>query len=173
MPCEADLTDAVPCKHMAAIALSSVICPQITPMNIMPIWWKQKQWREQFPLDVYAEVNITIKSVKEGRILDFTLHLCPDWTAANKSGRPKKGDCYKLRLEKAMAKGKPGVKRGSATKRQRCVVCGKFGHEFEGCWLLDKGNNMEEAVVHTLPIAEEMGMMDGTTNNDEGKEGAV
>jgi hypothetical protein len=36
-------------------------------------------------------------------------------------------------------------------------VCGKFGHEFEGCWLLDKGENMEEAVVHTLPIAEEMG----------------
>jgi hypothetical protein len=72
-----------------------------------------------------------------------------------------------------MAKGKPGAKRGSATKRQRCLVCGKFGHEFEGCWLLDKGNNMEEAVVHTLPIAEEMGMMDDTTNNDKGKEGAV
>jgi hypothetical protein len=64
--CGADLTDAVPCKHMAAIALSSGIRPQITPMNIMPIWWKCKQWREQFPLDVYAEANITIKSVKEG-----------------------------------------------------------------------------------------------------------
>ncbi len=52
-------------------------------------------------------------------------------------------------------------------------MCGKFGHEFEGCWLLDKGNNMEEAVLHTLPIAEEMGTMDDTTNDDEGKEGAV
>ena len=72
-----------------------------------------------------------------------------------------------------MVMGKPGVKRGSATKRQRCVVCEKFGHEFEGCWLLDKGNNMEEAVVHTLPIAEEMGTMDDTTTDDEGKEGAV
>ena len=30
---------------------------------------------------------------------------------------------------------------------------------------------MEEAVVHTLPIAEEMGMMDDTTNGDQGKEG--
>ncbi len=103
--CGVDLTDAVPCKHMAAIALSSVIRPQITPMNIMPIWWKRKQWREQFPLDVYAKANITIKSVKEGRIPDFILRLCPDWTAANKSGRPKKGDRYKLGLEKAMAKG--------------------------------------------------------------------
>jgi hypothetical protein len=158
---------------MAAIALSLMIHPQITPMNIMPIWWKRKQWREQFPLDVFAEANITIKSVKEGQIPDFTLHLCPDWTAANKSGCLKKGDCYKSRLEKAMAKGKPGVKRGSATKRRRCVVCGKFGHEFEGCWLLDKGNIMEEGVVHTLPIAEEMGRMGDTTNNNEGKEGVV
>jgi hypothetical protein len=32
--CGVDLTDTVPCKHMAAIALSSVIRPQITPMNI-------------------------------------------------------------------------------------------------------------------------------------------
>jgi hypothetical protein len=32
---------------------------------------------------------------------------------------------------------------------------------------------MEEAVVHTLPIAEKMGTMDDTTNNNEGKEGAV
>jgi hypothetical protein len=84
----------------------------------------------------------------------------------------KKGDCYKLGLEKAMAKGKLGAKRGSATKRWRCVVCGKFGHKFEGCWLLDKGSNIAEAVVHTLPIAEEMGM-DDTTNEDKGKEGAV
>ncbi len=71
-----------------------------------------------------------------------------------------------------MAKGKPGAKRGSATKRQRCLVCGKFGHNSEGCWLLDKGKNLEQAGVHTLPIAEEMGM-DDETNDDEGKEGSV
>ena len=113
--CGADKTDAVPCEHMAAIALSAVIHPQITPMNVMPIWWKGTQWREQFPLDVYAEANITIKSVKEGQITDFSLRLCPDWTGANKSGHPKKSKCYKLGLEKAMAKGKPGAKRVSAT----------------------------------------------------------
>ena len=67
--CGADKTDAVPCEHMAAIALTAVIRPQITPIIVMPIWWKRKQWREQFPLDVYAEANITIKSVKEGQIL--------------------------------------------------------------------------------------------------------
>jgi hypothetical protein len=93
---------------MAAIALSSVIRPQITPMNIMPIWWKRKQWREQFPLEVCAEANVTIKSVKEGRLPDFTLRLCPDWRAAKKSGRPKKGNQYRSGLEKTLAKGKPG-----------------------------------------------------------------
>jgi hypothetical protein len=31
---------------------------------------------------------------------------------------------------------------------------------------------MEPAVIHTLPIAEEMGM-DDTTNEDKGKEGVV
>jgi hypothetical protein len=77
-----------------------------------------------------------------------------------------------LGLEKAMAKGKPGAKKGSATKRRRCLVCGKFGHKFEGCWLLDKGKNLEEAVEDTLPIAEEMGMDDKTKDN-KGKEGLV
>jgi hypothetical protein len=47
--CGANKTDAVSCEHMAAIVLSAVIRPQITPMNVMPIWWKRNQWREQFP----------------------------------------------------------------------------------------------------------------------------
>jgi hypothetical protein len=51
-------------------------------------------------------------------------------------------------------------------------VCGKFGHDSEGCWLLEKGENLEPAVVHTLPIAKEM-EMDDEGNNDEGKEGSV
>jgi len=73
----------------------------------MPIWWKYKQWREQFPLDVYAKANITIKPVKEGQIPDLTLCLCPDWTGAKNSRCPKKGERYKSGLEKATAKGKP------------------------------------------------------------------
>jgi hypothetical protein len=79
-----DKTGAVPCEHMATIALSAVIRPQITPMNVMLIWWRHKQWREQFPLDVYAEANIIIKSAKEGQIPEFSFHLCPDWTGPNK-----------------------------------------------------------------------------------------
>jgi hypothetical protein len=168
--CGADKTDAVPCENMAAIAIKSVINLKITPMNGMQIWWKWKQWREQFPLDVYAEANITIKSVKEGQIPDFSLRFCPNWTAGNKSGRPKKGEYHKSGLEKVMAKGKPGVKRTPETKRRRCIVCGKFGHDSEGCWLLEKGDNPQPVVVDTLPIAE--GIED-KEKGDKGKEGLV
>ncbi len=37
--CGADKTDAIPCEHMAAVALSSRLRPQITPISIMPTWW--------------------------------------------------------------------------------------------------------------------------------------
>ena len=89
--------DAVPCEHMAAIALSSLIGSHIAPINVMPVWWKRKQWRVQFPLDVYADANITIKSVNP----DHCLCLCPEWTAGGKSGRPKNGERVKSRLETA------------------------------------------------------------------------
>ena len=50
-----------------------------------------------------------------------------------------------------------------------------FGHAFEkseGCWLLEKGEDVEPAVVHTLPIAEKM-EMDDEGHNEEGKEWSV
>jgi hypothetical protein len=51
--CGADKTNAIPCEHMAPIALSSRLRPQITPISIMPTWWGREQWRKQFPSDVY------------------------------------------------------------------------------------------------------------------------
>jgi len=47
-----------------------------------------------------------MKSVKEGRLPDYGLHLCPDWTTGRKAGRPKKGERIKSGLYTAMAKGK-------------------------------------------------------------------
>ena len=55
--CGATQTDVVPCEHMSVVALSSIIRPQISPMNIMPIWWKRSQWRLQFPLETCPEAK--------------------------------------------------------------------------------------------------------------------
>jgi hypothetical protein len=74
----ADKTDAVPCEHMAAVALSSCLCPQITPISIMLTWWRREQWRKQFPSDVYCDGSTTMKSIKDGKIPDVTLRYCPD-----------------------------------------------------------------------------------------------
>ncbi len=52
--CEADKTNAVPCEHMAAIAISSCLHPQITPISIVPTWWGREQWCKQFPSNVYC-----------------------------------------------------------------------------------------------------------------------
>ena len=65
---------------------------------------------------MYAEANITSKSMKQGQIPDISLRLCPNWTGANKSGHPKKGEHHKSGLEKAMAKGNLGVEKGVSNK---------------------------------------------------------
>ncbi len=67
---------------------------------------------------------MTIKSIKDGKIPDVTLGYCPDWTAPNKSGCPKKAERRKLGIEEAMAKAKGG-KKPPKMKRRRCAICGK------------------------------------------------
>jgi len=38
------------------------------------------------------------------------------------------------------------------TKRRRCMVCGKFGHDSECCWLLEKSEDTQQVVVNTCRI---------------------
>ena len=64
-----------------------------------------------------------------------------------------------------MVKGKAGTQREKATKRQRCMVCGKYGRKYEDCWLLEKSEDTEPVVVATLPIADNI--------DDDGKEASV
>ena len=53
-----------------------------------------------------------------GKIQDDPYRYCPDWTAPNKSGRPKKAERHKSGLEEAMAKAK-GEKKPPKMKRRR------------------------------------------------------
>ena len=96
-----------------------------------------------------------MKSVKEEGLPDYSLRLCPDWTTGSKAGRPRKGERIKSGVETAMAKkGKAGTNRKKATKRQRCDVCGLYGHMYGDCFLLEKSEVIEHAGIHALLIEE-------------------
>ena len=167
--CGAPQTNAVPCEHMAAIALSGKIRPQITPMSIMPIWWKRSQWRVQFPLETCPEANVTMKAVKDGRIPDCSVRFCPDWTAGSKPGRPKKGERVKSGLETAMAKGKGSTTIKKAEKKRRCDVCGAYGHTYKDCVLLEKIEEMDTGEIDVQPIEDAI-MRDNVWSDEDGLE---
>jgi hypothetical protein len=159
--CGADKTNAVPCEHMTTIALSSQLRPQITPISIMPTWWGREQWRKQFPSNVYCDGSTTMKSIKDSKILDVTLRYCPDWTAPNKSGIPKKAEQRKSGLEEAMAKVK-GEKKPPKMKRRRCVICGKWNHKMEDCFVLTRLKNNKEMTM-IFPVETTVNVTRGST----------
>ena len=129
-------------------------------MSIMPYWWGREQWRRQFPDDVFADFSSTMKSIKDGKIPDPSYRYCPDWTAPNKSGRPKKNDQKKSGIEMAMENKKGDRKK--SVKRIRCQICGKWNHKTKDCFILTRHqkNNLvgdamiEEASVEVVDLSE-------------------
>jgi hypothetical protein len=107
-----------------------------------------------------------MKLVKEGRLSDYGLRVCPDWTTGRKAGRQKKGEHIKSGLYNAIPKGKAGTNRTKATKRWRCNVCGKYGHVCGDCFLLEKSEEIEHAGIHALPIED-------IVMDDDGREGPL
>ncbi len=98
------MTDAVPCKHMAAIALSSVISPQITPMNIMPIWWKRKQWRELSSRRVRQSEHY--HQIREGGATSgFHLTFVSRLDSGKKVRAPKEGRSMQIGTREGNGKG--------------------------------------------------------------------
>jgi hypothetical protein len=95
---------------MAIVAASSRV-PNVTRRNIFPYWWTRKHWRIQIPQAALAVQKITMNIIKAAHQdnSDHNVHYCPDWTAAKKSGRPKKNKRKKSILEKAT--GKKGKKK--------------------------------------------------------------
>ncbi len=101
--CEANKTGVAPCNHMAAVALSMAISLQITPVNIMPIWWKRTQWRSQLPSDVYAEANLTIQAIKTGEFPMLDYVFVPIGLQ-QKSRVSKEGGAVQIRTGKGYSK---------------------------------------------------------------------
>ena len=95
-----DKRESIPCKHMAALVMSSRI-PDITRQNIMPYWWTTAQWKRQFSLDTVAHCNTNMVIIRDDHKQSGNNRYCPDWSAPNKAGRPKKNEQRKSVLEMA------------------------------------------------------------------------
>jgi hypothetical protein len=126
----------------------------------------RSHWRRQIPQDLLEANIITIGSVKSGTQPDRYLRYCPDWTANNKSGRPKKDARKKSVLEGAT--GKKGEKRASGVKRARgyCQSCGKFNHVTNDCWNL-QSNEHKRPAYFAMRSGEEANILDEESATEE------
>jgi hypothetical protein len=94
------------------------------------------------------------------------LSYCPDWTAPNKSGHPKKAERRKSGLEEAMAKAK-GEKNPPKMKRRRCAIYGKWNHKMEDCFVLTRLKNDKEMTM-IVPVETTVNVSGGSTIEVEG-----
>jgi hypothetical protein len=114
-----------------------------------------------------------MKSIKDGKIPDVTLHYCPDWTAPNKSGSPKKAERRKSGLEKAMANAK-GKKKPPKMKRRKCAIYAKWNHKTEDCFVLTTPkNDTEMTTIVPMATTVKHNSTRGVRMEDSGQEGAV
>ncbi len=132
--CGVDKRDSIPCEHMAALVVSSRI-PDITGHNIMPYWWTTDQWKRQFPLNTVANCNTNMAVTHDDHEPSRNYRYCPDRSAPNKAGRPKKNERRKSVLETA-----GGTRGQKATKRMTVFsqVCISISHATNNCWELEK-----------------------------------
>ncbi|MFM6174888.1 MAG: SWIM zinc finger family protein, partial [Sphaerospermopsis kisseleviana] len=147
--CGVDRLDSAPCEHMAAVAASSRL-EGVTRYNVMPYWWTRAHWRKQFPQQALGATNVSMSSIISDHGPNKDLRYCPDWTAVNKTGRPKKDKRKPSVLESAT--GKKGAKRASGVKRARryCQICGKYNHSTNECWELERNANKRPGFLATI-----------------------
>jgi hypothetical protein len=128
--CGKPAKEGVPCKHMVVIVKSSVIAG-LTRTGIMPHFWSAAHWRDQYPLDVECNTDISMANVKLVAHRHGEMRYCPDWTAGGKRGRPKKTDKVMTVMDH--------IKVASNKKRKRtvkmfCKICEKWNHTTLQCF---------------------------------------
>ncbi len=65
--------------------------PGFNMENVMPYWWSTAQWHFQFPQETVVNTNVTMSSIKARGHPNHDAHYCPDWSAPNILGAPRKG----------------------------------------------------------------------------------
>ena len=105
---------------------------------------------------------------------DHNLRYCPDWTANQKPGCPKKDKRKKSVLESAM--GSKGTKRATGVKRARRYgqFCGKYNHITNECWKLASNEHKRPEFLGNIteegdgaPILGEEGTADASEESNE------
>ena len=169
--CGVDRQDSAPCEHMAAVAASSRL-PGVTRHNVMPYWWTRAHWRMQIPQEALGVTNVSMSSIIADKEPDHNLCYCPNWTANQISGRPKKDKRKTLVLESAT--GSKGMKRATGLKRARryCQICGKYNHITNECWKLGSNAHKHPGFFLDNPITEEGdgAPIDGTEGSADASE---
>ena len=104
---------------------------------------------------------MSINTVKATARLDEKLRYCPDWSASDKPGRPKKSDKIMTLTDK--------MKLASSSKKRKrqnklyCKICEKFNHNTAQCYKNPINRNLDDTL-------EEISVAD---NNQDGGEGCV
>ncbi len=105
---------------------------------------------------------MSIKSVKATARHDEKLQYCPDWSARDKTGRPKKSDKIMTLTDK--------MKLASSSKKRKhqnklyCNICEKFNHNTAQCYKNPMNRNLDDT-LGKISVAD--------NNKDEGGEGYV
>jgi hypothetical protein len=86
--CGFSTKEGVPCDHMVAIVKKGAI-PNITRVELMPLWYTRAQWQLQYPKDMVYNMDVTWSKIKKSAAPDILMKYCPSWIAAKKKGRPK------------------------------------------------------------------------------------
>jgi hypothetical protein len=119
--------DAIPCKHMGAVVVSSRI-PALSRTNIMLFWWMHAQWQLQYGKYVLAECFTNMEVVRAEFQTDKRNRYCTAWSAPNKAGRLPKGKFRKSVLEQAKGK------RSKVRPLTRfCQLCLQYSHRTVDC----------------------------------------
>ncbi len=92
----------------------------------------------------------------------------------------KKAKWHKSGLEKAMGKGEGG-KKPPKMKRRRCVICAKWNHKMEDCFVLTRRKNDNELTMIITTVGVKMlarattveHITGGGRMDDNGQEGAL
>jgi len=121
---------------MAVVAAGSRV-KDVTRDNIFPYWWTRSHWREQIPQLPLETQKVTMNSIKATNEPNHNLRYCPDWTASEVAGRPKKLILLRMRSEnnqRSLQDYRLGLYKETGKWLSRSVICQWFlrAHEFRG-----------------------------------------